>query len=241
MRQPHDVGDGIDRPERVGDMGDGHDSRAIGEQSGVVIEQQLAAPVHRNDPQHGPPLLAHELPGDDVGMVLHGGHEHLVSRLEAGPPPARRDEVDAFGRAAHKDDLARRCGLEKRPGFLPRLLVLGGRALAQVVDAAVDVGVLRRVVALEAIDDRAGFLARGGVVEIDERLAVGGGGEDGEVRAQACGVEGAGRARSRCFPDARHAAPASASGTPRRCRICRSRRARAPGIATRSRISAPNP
>ena len=55
--------------------------------------------------------------------------------------------------------------------FAARLLVRGGRGLRQVVHAAVDVGVLRSLVAHHAVDDRLRHLARRRVVEIHKRLA----------------------------------------------------------------------
>jgi hypothetical protein len=40
------------------------------------------------------------------------------------------------------------------------------------MDAAMDIGIVALVVALDGMEDRAWFLRRGGVVEIDERMAV---------------------------------------------------------------------
>ena len=61
-----------------------------------------------------------------------------------------------------------------------------GRLLAQFVHAAMDVGVFGFVVADDAVDHGAGLLRGGGVVEIDQRLAVRGGVEDREIGADFC-------------------------------------------------------
>jgi hypothetical protein len=53
---------------------------------------------------------------------------------------------------------------------------------------AMHVGVLRGVGQIQPIEHGLRLLRRGGVVEIDERLAVNLGGEDGEIRADAVHV-----------------------------------------------------
>ena len=47
-----------------------------------------------------------------------------------------------------------------------------GRAVAQFVDAAMDIGVVVFVIMHQRVNHRARFLRRGGVVEIHQRLAV---------------------------------------------------------------------
>src|SRR5262249_17255578 len=64
----------------------------------------------------------------------------------------------------------------------PGLLVEGGRLLGEGVDAAMDVGVLLPVIAIEGVDHRQRLLGGGAVVEVGERLPVDLAGEDGELR-----------------------------------------------------------
>ena len=60
----------------------------------------------------------------------------------------------------------------KRRTLARRVLVCPGGPFAQEVNAAVDIGAVAGVKADERIDDRLGFLGGGGVVEVDQRLAV---------------------------------------------------------------------
>ena len=66
-----------------------------------------------------------------------------------------------------------------------RAFVFVGGALAQRMDAAMDVGVDVRVVALQRIDHRLRLLRGGGIVEIDQRLAVHRLAQDGKILAPA--------------------------------------------------------
>ena len=65
-----------------------------------------------------------------------------------------------------------------------RGFVGAGGAIAQFVNAAVDIGVVVLVVAADGIEDGARLLRGGGVVEVDERMAVDLLIEDREVGAE---------------------------------------------------------
>jgi hypothetical protein len=64
--------------------------------------------------------------------------------------------------------------------FFANFIVDLCRGLAELVNAAMDIGVLGFVVFIGGFDDGFWFLGGGAVVEIDERMVVGAGGEDGE-------------------------------------------------------------
>ena len=99
-----------------------------------------------------------------------------------------RHQVDRVGRAAGEDHFAVLARVDEALDLAARFLVFEGRRLRQVVDAAIDIGVLRRLVADEAVDHLARHLARRRIVEIDERLAVDLELEDREVGADALDV-----------------------------------------------------
>ena len=63
-------------------------------------------------------------------------------------------------------------GVEEAGGAGAGGLVGLGGAAAQFVDAAMDVGVVVLVKAAQGVNDGAGLLRGGGVVQIDQRMAV---------------------------------------------------------------------
>ena len=71
--------------------------------------------------------------------------------------------------------------LRKRRTRLARRLVGLGRGVGEIVQAAMDVGVFVLVGVHEPVEDGLRLLRRGGVVEIDERLAVRALGQDREI------------------------------------------------------------
>ena len=104
-------------------------------------------------------LLAEELPGDDVRVVLHLGDEHLVALAHVLAAPGVGDQVDRLGHVAGED---RGAGLPAHEGGDPlarALEQLGGLA-RQRVDAAVDVGVGVAVVGVDRPDHLAPASAR---------------------------------------------------------------------------------
>src|SRR5579875_2975897 len=101
-------------------------------------------------------------------MMLELADHDLVTLPEESRTPALGDQVDRFGRIAHKDDLARVRRVQEPPHLFARLFVKLGRASGEAVDAAMDIGIVAPVVLAEAIDDGARLLRAGGGIEIDE-------------------------------------------------------------------------
>ncbi len=179
----------IDGPEDVGDVGHAHRAGALVEELLVLLEDQFAVVVHRDHPQAGAGLPADELPGDDVGVVLHLRDEDLVPLAQPGAAPALGDQIDGLGRPAHEDDFARAGGVEEALDLTARSFVGLGGAHAQLVHAAVDVGAIPPVEMVHRTQHRLGLLGRRSVVEVDQRMAVDFLAQAGEVRADRIDVE----------------------------------------------------
>ncbi len=128
-------------------MRDGDDLRLLVEQPVELIHEELAVVVDGDHAQDRAGGVAEHLPRHDVGVVLHVGDENLVARPERRAAEAVGDEVDGLRRAAGEDGLAAHERAEEDVDLVAGLLVEVRGALAQVVDAAVDV---RVVLAVEA-------------------------------------------------------------------------------------------
>ena len=172
-------------------MGDRDHLGARREQLLEFVDQEIALVVDRRPFEHRALALAQEVPGHDVGMVLHDREHDLVAGLDALAPERVGDQVDGLGGVAGEDDLFRARRVEEGADFLARALVGFGRGVGEVMQAAVHIGVFGGVGMLEAVEHRLRLLRRGGVVEIDERLAVNRHGEDRKILADAADVIGA--------------------------------------------------
>ena len=78
--------------------------------------------------------------------MLHFREQNHVAGFEVFRAPGTGDEVDALGRAAREDDFLGAAGVDEFGGARPRGFEAGGGAVAQFVDAAMDVGVVVFVV-----------------------------------------------------------------------------------------------
>src|SRR5216684_7973581 len=105
--------DRSDRPQRVGDVCYGYNFRSRSQQVFKVFEQQLAAVADWCNSQPCTLLFAQDLPGHNVGVMLHGGDEHFVAGVNVSAAVGLRHEVDTFRGATNKDDLARISALRK--------------------------------------------------------------------------------------------------------------------------------
>ena len=71
--------------------------------------------------------------------MLHGRNDDLVAGANELATIAVHHEIDAFGRAAHKDALLRFARIDEALDFFARAFVSGRRLHAQVMDAAMNV------------------------------------------------------------------------------------------------------
>jgi hypothetical protein len=159
------------RTERVGNVRHRHQAGARTEPFLEFIERERAVVVDRHDAQRGAGLLAGDLPGHDVGVVLHRRDDNLVAGAQKGAAEGGGDEVDGFGGATHEDDLVGPRGIDEAAHPLACRLVEVGGAVAEEMHAAVGVGVVLQVVAAHGLDNLDRLLRRRGTVEVGEPAA----------------------------------------------------------------------
>ena len=156
------LGDGVDRAEGVGDVGERHE---LGLEPEEDLEHVLAEdPVvgDRDELEVAVLLLGQDLPRDEVRVVLHLGEHDRVPAVDVPATPRVRDEVDRLGGVADEDHLVAFRGVDEAGDGGASRFVRRGRPLADLVDAAVDVGRVLAVVAAERIDHELRLLARRG-------------------------------------------------------------------------------
>ena len=135
-------------------------------------------------PEDGSAASCCELPWDEVAVVFHACEQDHVTFLEELCRPDLGDEIDALCRAAREDDLVRAGRTNETGNLLARSFKGIRRAVAQFMQSAVHVRVILLVIACQRRDDLAWFLARGGVVEVHQRLAIDLLMQDGKIGAQ---------------------------------------------------------
>ncbi len=189
--------------------------RPGGEQLLKLVEQEFAVVVDRCHTQHSPGLLTKDLPGDNVGVMLHRGDEDFVARPDILAPVALSHEVDGLCGPTDVDDFPRLAGVDEARHLPTRLLVGLGSALAKLVHPAVDVRVVRRKELFNGVYDDLWFLRRSSIVKIDQRLAADLHSQDREVLSDLLDVETGRPVQAGHFSDAvsggDHQAPSNGS------------------------------
>lgn len=190
-----DIAHRIDRAQHVGGVGEGEKLHRAGEL--LVQHLRVQRPVGQQLDHLDARAAArgHQLPGHDVGVVLHAGEENHVTRLEPRLCPGIRDQIDREGGAAGQHDFVATRIDEARQLRARAFVGLGG-LVAELVHGAADVGVVAAVEIVHRRDHRIGLLAGVGRIEIDQRLAVDLARKQREARAQ-CRPVGFVRAHAR--------------------------------------------
>jgi len=167
------VGDGVDGSKRVRDVDDAHHLGVVGDQFLRVVHVEVAVVVDTDVLDIRAGSLCDLLPRHHRGVVLHLGHDHLVTGSEFVQPPGVGHEVLGLGGVSRENHLlaAAACADERRDPVVG-LLVGDTGDLAQVVESAVDVRVHLPVVLGDGLDHRFRRLCRRCVVQIHELLTV---------------------------------------------------------------------
>src|SRR5262249_56652061 len=104
-------------------------------------------------------LFTEHLPRNDIGVVFHRRDDDLVSLLEKSSPITLRNQVYRLRSAANEDNFPFAPGVNKALDFLARRFIGCGRPFAQIVDAPMNIRILRAVVATQCVDDTLRLLA----------------------------------------------------------------------------------
>ena len=121
--------------------------------------------------QHATGAGRQQLPGHQVAVMLHHREQHLVAGAQVGLTPGAGHQVDRLAGIAGVHDLAGTGRPHEGRHLLAGMLKALGGAGAELVSAAMHVGVVVAVVMLQRLQHLAGLLAGGGVIQIDQRLA----------------------------------------------------------------------
>ena len=154
--------------ENVRHLRHGDDLRALSDERFDLLEIHAAVGRALDKLQLRTGLAADHLPRQQIAVVLHDGHEHLIARLDVRQAVAVGDEIQAFSRVAGKDDLARRLRADEAAHRLARLLIDIGCLNAQRIQAAQRVCVVAAVEICHCIKHALRALGRGRVVDIGD-------------------------------------------------------------------------
>src|SRR5215472_3201739 len=136
------------------------------------FKPQFAAVVDGSHAQGRAFFFAQNLPGHDVGVMLHGGDQNFIARADVLAAVGLGYQVDRFRGASRKDDLSAVRGVQKTLYRNPGLFVVLRRPLRESMHATMDIGVIVAIVVFNGFDYRHWLLRGGRVVQVDQRLAV---------------------------------------------------------------------
>ena len=140
-RAPADRGHIDHGAKDVRHVGHGDQLRLRPDRVNHRLRVEIAVRIDVDPFQHHALPFAQEVPGDDVGVMLHDRQHDLVARLQARGGPGVGDEVDRLGRAGGEDDLVLGARVQEARDDAAGGFVLLGREVRQVVQAPVDVGI----------------------------------------------------------------------------------------------------
>src|SRR5581483_7617354 len=128
----------VDRAKRIGNVSDSDDLCARANQFLELVQQQLALIVDRDDAQLRALLLAQNLPGNDVRVVLHRADEHLVACTDVCASVGLSYEIDSLGCSTDENQFFHSRSIDELPRRFPCRFMLSGCVLRKKVNAAMN-------------------------------------------------------------------------------------------------------
>src|SRR5262249_24667959 len=172
---------------------------------------QLSRVVHREGADHGTSLLRDQLPGYQVGVVLHLGNEDLIAGLEETPAIAGSNQIERSGSARGEDDLRGMTGIDESPHLFAGLVIGCRRLLAQGMNTPVHVGGVGQLEGADRVNDLTRTLAGSRVVEIDQRIPADSRSQPRKVAPCPLGIERSGAGNAADAGSGGHASVPSSS------------------------------
>ena len=120
------------------------------EQRRQLFEIQRPVIAHRHKAQPRARSFRQQLPRHEIAVVLHLREQNHVAFANKFSAPCLGDEVDALGRPAREDDFVRARRADVFCDTPPRVFVSFRRARAQLVQAAMNIGIVMLVISAEA-------------------------------------------------------------------------------------------
>ena len=154
-----------------------------------IVQRQPALAVDRQEVELRAGALRQLLPRHQIRMVLHHAEQDAVARAHIRIAPGARHQVDRLGGVAREDQLFVAARADEARHFAARALEREGGLLAQLVDAAMDIGVGVLVVVFQAHDHPPRLLRRSAAIQKRQRLAIDLLLQDRELAAQGQDIE----------------------------------------------------
>ena len=172
MCHAYDVGHGIDRTQHIAHVSNAHQTRAAAEDLLQSLERESAVVAHGyHADAYAQPLLQ-ELPGNDVAVMLHLAHYHLVALAHERLAETTGHQIDALCGAAGEEYLAGAACAYEAAHSLACLLVQVGGLLREEVHATVHIGIHIIIFVHHRLHHEAWLLGGGGIVKIYKRILV---------------------------------------------------------------------
>src|SRR4030088_3520108 len=153
-RQPHDIRDRIDRPQRVRHMIECDDFRALVEQSAQKLKIDPAIGSQLANPEFRALLRGKHLPRDEVRVMIEGSHDYLVTARDVRLSPRSGDEIQSFRGAARKNEAVRIARAKETRDSYSRIVIALGRPYGERVCSAMGIRVRRLVEILQRVENR---------------------------------------------------------------------------------------
>src|SRR5262249_15851414 len=136
------------------------------------FEDQFTTVINWCDDKASSRVFRQQLPGNNVGVMLQGRYQNLVTGFNPRPDERIHDKVDRLRCTSNKDNFALISGVDVLLHSRARAFVSLRCAIAQHVYCPVNIRRVTLIKPFYSIDDGFRLLCRRGIIQVDERFSV---------------------------------------------------------------------
>ena len=162
----------IFQPEHVGNLRHGNDLRAFRDLRRDILLREIAVLREINVLERSAPALGHELPRNQIAVMLGNRDDDLIAGSDMMQPVAVSDEIQRLRRVFRKDDFLRPRHPDKLCRAGARRFINVRRLDRQGIRAAVRIGVASAVIPADGLDHLLRLLRGRAVVQISDRFVL---------------------------------------------------------------------
>ena len=156
----------------IRDMREGNQFSFGRDQFREILDPELAVIRAGDIFENEPALIPHQLPGHDIGVMLHISDDNFVTRLQDAPRITVSDQIDHLGHIFCENDLLSAFGIKETLHDIARALIALSRPFTELIGTAMDVRVFRLIDAAHRVNYLTRLLRRCAIIQKCQRFAV---------------------------------------------------------------------
>ncbi len=172
MCQFHDLLDRCHCAKRIGHMGDCDKLGTLGQALFEFLDMEHALVIHRREDKLRALSLPDEMPGNDIGVMLHDRQEDFIALADIWHAISISDRIDRLSSVLREHNFVDGANVQKTANCFARLFISVCCSIREKMQTAMHICIFICVCMGNSVNDALRLLRRSTIIQINKRLAM---------------------------------------------------------------------